>query len=242
MISNVCVEIALPFLLLDAIFSAYPRGYAVHPGGSPKRSSPRQAISCARTQCLLSTSGPIHGVCTLVAFDDEYLQCSTPCDDQKPRNPKRPLLCVSTTSFLSSAEFVIVSGYTPGVDQYPSPIPLYRESNPTFPPSQLSFPIPHGDQSRGLLFTEYGCKVDQRISTGDGTLTPVFPMGNSVDGVSRPMFQRPKKKVASPEVIKASSMRRKTPGPAKYKCPRDGCGQDFTRNANLDSEYPVKHS
>jgi len=44
-----------------------------------------------------------------------------------------------------------------------------------------------------------------------------------------------KNKVATPNVLRASLLRRKEAGPAKYKCYMEGCGSDFTRKFNLQS-------
>lgn len=44
-----------------------------------------------------------------------------------------------------------------------------------------------------------------------------------------------KKQVASPSVLLASFKRRSHKKPGRFKCPKEGCGSDFTRKNNLDS-------
>lgn len=53
--------------------------------------------------------------------------------------------------------------------------------------------------------------------------------------VEKVFSKHPKIKVATPNTLRASALRRKHP--AKFKCPVDGCCDDFTRKHNLESVY-----
>lgn len=96
---------------------------------------------------------------------------------------------------------------------------------------------PRASQQRTLDLKLGGCKSDPYAMREHWIQVARSSHVNESD-VGKVFSKNPKTRVATPNTLRASALRRKHP--AKFKCPVNGCLDDFTRKHNLESMYTIR--